>query len=94
MPERVRVYWDKFVKKVPPVYPQKAKRARVQGTVRLEVVISKTGTVLSVRRISGHPLLVPAAMGAVKQWKYQPVRLVGVPVEVITTADVNFTLTE
>jgi TonB family protein len=83
---------DPLVKKVAPVYPQSAKRARVQGTVRFEVVVGTTGNVLSARLVTGHPMLVRAATDAVKQWKYKPATLGGIPVEVITPANVNFTL--
>jgi protein TonB len=82
----------KISNQVRPVYPQLARQARIQGTVRLEAVISKDGTIEELKLVSGHPLLVQAAMDAVKQWRYQPTMLNGVPVEVITTIDVNFTL--
>jgi protein TonB len=60
--------------------------------VKLEGVISKEGTIEELKVISGHPLLIQAALDAAKQWRYQPTMLNGVPVEVITTIDVNFTL--
>ena len=75
-----------------PVYPPLARQARVQGTVRLEAVISKEGAIEELKVLNGHPLLVQAALDAVKQWRYQPTQLNGVAVEVITTIDVNFTL--
>lgn len=75
-----------------PVYPPLAKQARIQGAVKLEAVISKDGAVENVTVLSGHPLLVPAALDAVKQWVYRPTLLNGNPVEVITQIDVNFTL--
>jgi protein TonB len=94
--ERIRVGGQvqaaKISNQVRPVYPQLARQARIQGTVRLEAVISKDGTIEELKLVSGHPLLVQAAMDAVKQWRYQPTMLNGVPVEVITTIDVNFTL--
>jgi protein TonB len=77
-----------------PVYPQLAKQARIQGIVKLSAIISTTGTVQNLEVISGHPLLVPAALEAVKQWVYKPTMLNGDPVEVITTIDVNFTLSQ
>jgi protein TonB len=58
----------------------------------MSAVISATGTIEDLKLISGHPLLAPAAMAAVKQWKYAPLMLNGDPVEVETTIDVNFTL--
>ena len=77
-----------------PIYPPLAKQARIQGTVRLEAEISKQGTIESLRVISGHPLLVQAALDAVKQWRYKPTILNNEPVAVATTIDVNFTLSQ
>jgi len=82
----------KMVRRVLPVYPPLAKQARVSGTVRLQGVISKEGTIQQLQVISGHPLLVPAALEAVKQWVYRPTLLNGDPVEVIAPIEVNFTL--
>ncbi|HUI42740.1 MAG TPA: TonB family protein [Terriglobia bacterium] len=77
-----------------PEYPQIAKMARVQGTVRLAAVISEGGTIQELRVISGPPLLVNSAMEAVRRWRYQPTLLNGEPVQVDTEIDVNFTLQE
>jgi len=74
------------------VYPPMAKQARIQGVVRLEAHIGRDGRVLNLKVISGHPLLSPAAIDAVKQWEYKPMVLNGEAVEVFTTVDVNFTL--
>ncbi len=75
---------------VEPVYPMIAKRARVQGTVKLHAIISAQGTVESLQVVEGHAMLVTAAMDAVKQWRYKPYMLSGQPVEVETTVFVNF----
>jgi protein TonB len=75
-----------------PVYPPTARQARVQGTVVLQAAISKDGTVEALRGISGHPLLIPAAIEAVKQWRYKPYVINGKPVAVETQIIVNFTL--
>lgn len=75
-----------------PLYPQLAKNARIQGTVRLQALISTSGRILNAQVISGHPLLLQAALDAVKTWTYQPTELNDEPVEVQTTIDVNFTL--
>ena len=95
-PERVRVGGQvqaaKLAAQPKPTYPPLARQARIQGTVRLEAVISKDGTIEELKVVSGHPLLIQSALDAVKQWRYQPTLLNGVPVEVITTIDVNFTL--
>ncbi|MDE3179150.1 MAG: energy transducer TonB [Acidobacteriota bacterium] len=77
-----------------PVYPPLAKMARVQGQVRLSAVIAKDGTIQDLKVISGHPLLIQAALSAVREWRYEPYLLDGVPVVVDTEIDVNFTLSE
>jgi TonB family protein len=94
--ERVRV--DDYVmrgyvlKTVPPLYPEKARKAGVQGTVVLQVHISKAGEIEDIKTLSGHPMLVPAAIEAVKQWKYKPYLLNGAAIPVETQVSVNFTL--
>ncbi len=80
--------------RVDPVYPPLARQARIQGTVILKINVSKTGDVEHVEIVSGHPLLAPAAIEAVKQWKYKPFLLNGEPAEVETQVQVNFTLAE
>jgi protein TonB len=75
-----------------PTYPRLAIEARIHGTVVLQAVIGKDGTVHDLHAISGHPLLVPAAIEAVKQWRYRPYLLNNEPVEVDTQINVNFTL--
>jgi periplasmic protein TonB len=82
----------KLIFQVKPEYPLLAKMARIQGTVRLEAVISTDGTIQNLRVLAGHPLLVRAAIDAVARWRYQPTLLNGEPVEVVTEIDVNFTL--
>ena len=77
-----------------PVYPPLAKQARIQGVVKLSAIISKDGAIEQLTVISGHPLLIPSALEAVKRWRYKPTLLNGEPVEVITQIDVNFTLTQ
>ncbi len=75
-----------------PEYPSLARLARVQGTVKMEAVIAKDGTVQELKVLSGHPLLINAARETVAQWRYQPTLLNGEPVEVATEIDVNFVL--
>jgi TonB family protein len=77
-----------------PMYPPEAKAARVQGMVELQAIIGRDGTVQSLTVVQGHPLLVHAALDAVKQWVYKPTLLNGDPVEVQTVIDVNFTLSQ
>jgi TonB family protein len=83
---------QKLIHRVDPVYPPFAAQARIQGIVRLNIMISKEGSVNNASVISGHPLLVPAAVDAVKQWLYQPTQLNGNPVEVMTEVTVPFNL--
>jgi protein TonB len=83
-----------LIKQPKPVYPPLAKAARVQGTVKFQATISKDGTIQNLQLLGGPPLLVQAAMQAVEQWQYKPTLLNGEPVEVITTIDVNFTLSQ
>jgi periplasmic protein TonB len=95
-PQRVRVSAGVTnglkVKDVKPVYPPLARQARIQGTVVLHAQISKDGSIEGLTLISGHPMLAPAAIDAVKQWRYKPYLLNGEPVEVDTEVMVNFTL--
>jgi len=95
-PQRVRVSQGVVsglkVRDVKPVYPPLARQARIQGTVVLHAVISKDGSIEGLTLVSGHPMLAPAAIDAVKQWKYKPYLLSGEPVEVDTEVQVNFTL--
>ena len=81
-----------LIHQVKPAYPSLAMQARIQGTVVLQAVIAKDGTVQDLRVVSGHPLLVPAALDAVKLWRYKPYLLNDQPVEVDTQINVNFTL--
>jgi protein TonB len=75
-----------------PEYPHLARSVRAEGTVRLEAVISTDGTVRDLKVVSGHPLLVKAALDAVARWRYQPTLLNGEPVEVLTEIEVHFRL--
>jgi periplasmic protein TonB len=95
-PQRVRVSQGVsaglLVRRVNPNYPPLARQARIQGQVVLRAVISKDGSIENLTLVSGHPMLAPAAIDAVKQWKYKPYLLNGEPVEVDTEVLVNFTL--
>ena len=82
-----------LIHRVQPEYPQLARQARIQGTVVLRAVISREGRIENLQVLSGHPLLVPAALDAVRQWRYRPYSLNDQPVEVETQITVNFTLT-
>ena len=75
-----------------PVYPAIAKAARVEGSVVVEAVISRMGTIESLRVVSGPAMLQNAALEAIREARYQPYRLNGEPTEVQTTITVNFTI--
>ncbi len=95
-PQRIRVggavQKARLLRQVQPQYPPLARQARIQGTVKLTAVIAKDGTIQELKVLNGHPLLIPAALQAVKQWRYKPTLLNGQAVEVVTQIDVNFTL--
>jgi protein TonB len=82
----------KILKRVNPEYPEIARQARVRGIVILECTISPQGKVTDVRVLRGIPLLDAAAIDAVRQWEYTPTLINGVPVPVIMTVTVNFSL--
>lgn len=73
-------------------YPEIARAARVQGDVVLDCTISDDGRVVDVKVLSGHPLLQDAAVDGVRQWRYRPPLLNGVPIAVVMTATVHFTI--
>lgn len=93
-PARVRVSQGvaekNILKKVPPKYPQEARRNFIQGTVMLEAVIAKDGSITNLRVMSGNPLLAASALDAVKKWRYRPYMLNGEPVDVETTIKIDF----
>ena len=80
------------IKDVRPVYPPIAQSARVQGVVIIEATIGADGKVKDAKVLRSIPLLDQAALDAVKQWQFTPTLLNGVPVPVIMTVTVNFTL--
>ena len=98
VPKRVTVGGNvqaaRLVNKVQPIYPPLARQTRISGTVKLHAIIGKDGTVQQLQMVSGHPLLVQAALDAVRQWRYQPTLLNGEPVEVDTEIDVIFSLAQ
>ncbi|MGB9067179.1 MAG: energy transducer TonB, partial [Candidatus Acidiferrales bacterium] len=81
-----------LIRKVQPTYPALARSARIQGTVVLQAIISKQGTIENLTLVTGHPMLAPAAIDAVRQWRYRPYILNNEPVEVETQITVNFSL--
>jgi len=81
-----------LLRKVIPPYPALAKETHTGGTVVLAATISKEGTIINLRVVSGPPMLQQAALDAVSQWRYRPYLLNGEPVDVETTVNVIFTL--
>ena len=78
------------------VYPKHAKMARIQGVVKVAFVITKQGEVRDLHIVSGDPVLVPAAIFAVAQWRFAPCRVSGMsePVETKSQEDVSFRLNQ
>jgi len=81
-----------LLKRVEPVYPTMARVTKIQGEVRLQATVSKTGVLQNLHFVSGHPILAQAAMDAVRQWQYKPFLLNGEPIDVEGTVIVVFKL--
>jgi protein TonB len=79
-----------LIYRVEPTYPPLAQQARIQGVVVLTAIIGKDGNIQNLQVVGGHPMLAPAAIEAVKHWRYKPFLLNGQPVEVETTVTVTF----
>jgi TonB family protein len=80
---------------VRPVYPRQAKTARIQGVVKVDYVVTKSGEVRDLHVESGDPVLVPAAIAAVTEWRFAPCRVNGLePIEVKLQSDISFTLNQ
>jgi len=84
----------KKIKDAKPVYPPLAQTAKISGIVIIEAIIAKDGSIRDAKILRGMPMLNDAALEAVRQWRYTPTTLNGVPVEVVMTVTVNFTLNE
>ena len=75
---------------VDPAYPTLPREARISGTVTVDAVIDEHGNVVQARVLNGHPLLIEAALRAVRQWKYEPTFLNGQAVSVELQVQVHF----
>jgi protein TonB len=97
-PKRVRisqgVTQGLLIHKIEPVYPKIALMARITGVVQLHAIIGRDGNIKELEAISGHPMLIPAAIDAVKQWHYRPYLLNGEAVEVETNVTVTFQISQ
>jgi TonB family protein len=91
-PTKRSIVMAKVVRKVQPKYPAEARENRIEGTVRLQVIVCKDGSVTVQNVLEGDPLLSPAAIQAVRQWRYEPTLLDGEPIDMQTTIEVAFTL--
>jgi protein TonB len=87
-----RMMEGNLILRIQPDYPSLARQVRVQGQVVLRAVISREGTIENLQVLRGHPMLVRAAVDAVRRWRYRPYVLNGEPVEVETEVTVNFVL--
>jgi len=96
IPKRIRisegVTSGLLIHRVEPTYPALAKAARISGSVVLKAIIDREGKIQDLQLVSGHPMLAPAAIDAVKQWHFRPYLLNGQPIEVETTINVIFSL--
>ncbi len=81
-----------ILRRVEPEYPPEALKRRIRGRVRLRILVGEDGTVREARVISGHPLLVAAAVKAVRFWLFKPMRFNGLPVEFYAPLEIRFTL--
>ncbi|HEV2714659.1 MAG TPA: energy transducer TonB [Terriglobales bacterium] len=97
-PRRVRISQGVtrglLIQKIEPKYPPLALQARIWGQVVLKAIIGKNGDIKELELVSGHPVLAPAAIEAVKEWHYRPYLLNGEPVEVETIVTVNFQISQ
>lgn len=93
-PRRIRVGGEvelrMLVHRVKPKYPESAKKAGIKGTVRLQIIVDRDGRVIEVKPLEGDPELAQAASDAVRQWRFKPVTLNGVPVQVDTRVELTF----
>ena len=80
------------LKNVAPVYPAVAQTARITGVVIMDIIVGRDGRVTDAKVLRSIPLLDQAAVDAVRQWEFEPTLLNGVPVEVVMTVTVNFSL--
>jgi|SRR5882672_104298 len=86
------VEWSRsaLLESPPPAYPEKAKKKKLQGRVKLQVLVGQEGSVLRLDTVSGNPVLAQAAIDAVQHWKYHPTYLNGERVRVLTMVEVAF----
>jgi protein TonB len=89
-----RVKEPRLISRVDPIYPPLAKQTHLQGSVVIDAIIDEHGQIMEVKVISGPPLLIQAAMDAVRKWRYEPTYLNEEPVPVQLNVTVTFRLNE
>lgn len=89
-----RVKDPKLIRRMEPAYPALARQVHLQGVVVIDAIIDEQGNITEMKVVSGPPLLIQAAIDAVRQWKYQPTYLNEQPVSVQLNVIVNFRLSE
>ena len=85
---------NKMIHYVRPVYPRQARNKHVEGTVTLRGVITKAGDLRDVSVLRGDPIFVPEALRVARQWRYTPCLINSEPVEIVTTFDIDFNLSQ
>ena len=83
-----------MITRVQPKYPEEARQNRVSGTVRMHAIIATAGSLKQLDVLSGDPLLMKAAVDALRKWRYRPATIDGEPVEIDTVVDMIFTLSK
>jgi TonB family protein len=83
----------KLLQRVAPEYPMLAQQARVQGMVILDAKVGPDGRVANVEVLAGNPLLIDAAVAAVRRWRYQPLLLNGMPTAFVVNVTLSFSFT-
>ena len=89
-----RVKEPRLIRRIDPVYPPLARQTHMQGVVIIEAVLDEQGNVEEMKVVSGPPLLIQAALDAVKRWKYEPTYLNEQPVAVQLNVTVTFRMTD
>lgn len=89
-----RVREPQLIKRIEPNYPPLARQTHMQGVVVIDAILDEHGNVVEMKVVSGPPLLIQAAVDAVKLWKYQPTYLNDQPVAVQMNIVVNFRLAQ
>jgi len=85
-----KVQAAKLVQRVEPQYPKEAKKKKIEGNVRIRILVDNDGSIIKTDVLSGHHVLAKAAAEAVRHWRYQPTLLNGQPVQVESEVELHF----